>query len=425
MISISLGAAGYASGQNMFLLKKEEKPARPLLSEIVLGLDKAHPDAKIVKYVQDLQNAYEAMRARKDQLGLDGQVELHQLAAEQMAHENAYFLPWHRWMLYFHERLLGALIANRDFLLPIWDWETSIDLPDFISKDKSSPLYNSTRICAKETKPKLEGLRRDWKRLVTTVKFSTFFGQTKGNDSLSDFPGDAVGGPHAAIHNWVGGDMGCYETAGKDPLFYMHHANVDRMWSHRKWLSAQPGLEAIEELSTLGQLSDLLQHTFEFWDAEIGAQITPKKVTRSISQVMDLPDGDYRWKSFSIQITPSDLRKSLLLYDYDSHWAKVEHVLNRDTPLIPLNLVVDLPAHLSGRIEVQIRFKRRWMLTGHWEGVAHCDTHMKMSKNLQTNIRATIPRRDLPFSGEVEGRWISKSAKKPAPLIVKRIEAIL
>jgi len=32
--------------------------------------------------------------------------------------------------------------------------------------------------------------------------------------------------PHNAVHVFVGGDMGENETAGFDPIFFMHHSNV-------------------------------------------------------------------------------------------------------------------------------------------------------------------------------------------------------
>ena len=37
-------------------------------------------------------------------------------------HKNTLFLPWHRGMLYYHERILGALINDPTFRLPVWDW---------------------------------------------------------------------------------------------------------------------------------------------------------------------------------------------------------------------------------------------------------------------------------------------------------------
>ena len=46
-------------------------------------------------------------------------------------------------------------------------------------------------------------------------------------------PGPAVNvdrQPHGSVHIQVNGSMALFETAGLDPVFWMHHCNVDRMW---------------------------------------------------------------------------------------------------------------------------------------------------------------------------------------------------
>jgi tyrosinase len=35
---------------------------------------------------------------------------------------------------------------------------------------------------------------------------------------------------HDQVHVWVGGAMGQVPTAGYDPIFYSHHAMIDRLW---------------------------------------------------------------------------------------------------------------------------------------------------------------------------------------------------
>ena len=42
--------------------------------------------------------------------------------------------------------------------------------------------------------------------------------------------GQVDGQPHGLGHSHTGGLMGAFATAGLDPLFWMHHANVDRLW---------------------------------------------------------------------------------------------------------------------------------------------------------------------------------------------------
>ncbi|MFS7947024.1 putative catechol oxidase [Helianthus anomalus] len=49
--------------------------------------------------------------------------------------------------------------------------------------------------------------------------------------------GSVEAGSHTVVHRWVGDptqpnneDMGNFYSAGYDPVFYIHHSNVDRMW---------------------------------------------------------------------------------------------------------------------------------------------------------------------------------------------------
>jgi hypothetical protein len=36
---------------------------------------------------------------------------------------------------------------------------------------------------------------------------------------------------HGGVHVWVGGSMSTIPTAPADPIFWMHHANSDRLWA--------------------------------------------------------------------------------------------------------------------------------------------------------------------------------------------------
>ena len=38
-------------------------------------------------------------------------------------------------------------------------------------------------------------------------------------------------GFHNEVHGWVGGAMGSILVSPADPLFWMHHAQIDRLWS--------------------------------------------------------------------------------------------------------------------------------------------------------------------------------------------------
>ena len=48
-----------------------------------------------------------------------------------------------------------------------------------------------------------------------------------------------INGVHGSVHVRTGGDMGGVPTAAYDPIFYLHHANIDRLWAD--WQTAHPG----------------------------------------------------------------------------------------------------------------------------------------------------------------------------------------
>jgi tyrosinase len=39
-----------------------------------------------------------------------------------------------------------------------------------------------------------------------------------------------IEGIHASVHTWVGGAMTLVSVAAYDPLFWAHHAMIDRLW---------------------------------------------------------------------------------------------------------------------------------------------------------------------------------------------------
>jgi tyrosinase len=49
-----------------------------------------------------------------------------------------------------------------------------------------------------------------------------------------------MNGVHGGVHVRTGGDMGSVPTASYDPIFYLHHANVDRLWA--QWQADHPGV---------------------------------------------------------------------------------------------------------------------------------------------------------------------------------------
>ncbi|XP_019180225.1 PREDICTED: catechol oxidase B, chloroplastic-like [Ipomoea nil] len=91
-----------------------------------------------------------------DPRSFDNQAKVHcaycngayQLAGETyQIHFNWLFFPFHRWYLYFYERILQSLIDDPTFTLPYWNWDNpqGMILPEMFDDSSSSPLYDQYR----------------------------------------------------------------------------------------------------------------------------------------------------------------------------------------------------------------------------------------------------------------------------------------
>lgn len=152
------------------------------------------------------------------------------------------FMPWHRNYLYVLEKILGKLVNNPNFAIPYWDWNTP-DTPTCTGHRRVPPPYlgsanNSLFDCYRVVTPTSTmsnssvGATAVNNILNANNTFSLFFGSPTVSAAL--WPG-----PHGYVHLFVGNsvnpnfakqDMGVLETAARDPLFWAHHANIDRLW---------------------------------------------------------------------------------------------------------------------------------------------------------------------------------------------------
>jgi hypothetical protein len=65
---------------------------------------------------------------------------------------------------------------------------------------------------------------------MSSSDFTVFGGSLVPNHSdMTGVPGMVESQPHNLVHDAVGGYMGDF-FAGVDPIFWLHHANVDRLW---------------------------------------------------------------------------------------------------------------------------------------------------------------------------------------------------
>ncbi len=183
-----------------------------------------------------LQAGVEAMRkkAAADPLGWARQARIH---LDECPHGNWFFLPWHRAYLYFFEQICRAASKDDNFALPYWDWTKDRTIP---ASCWAGTLNDGTRKAAKTEKAVDEYVGGQViQRILDTNDFITFAGGRANKLRPNDFPGagQLEITPHNYIHNFVGGDMATF-LSPLDPLFWLHHANVDRLWT--EWVKRHP-----------------------------------------------------------------------------------------------------------------------------------------------------------------------------------------
>lgn len=147
-------------------------------------------------------------------------------------HGTLFFLSWHRMYLYWFERIVRKHSGDPNWALPFWNYESAAQ--------RELPLMFRTPIINNELFTSHRGA--GWND-TTTPSFldasavdTTFAFAEVPFSSFSPF---LEGTPHAAVHIAMDDWMGAFETAALDPIFWLHHCNIDRLWN--AWLAQGGG----------------------------------------------------------------------------------------------------------------------------------------------------------------------------------------
>ncbi|RZU49139.1 tyrosinase [Krasilnikovia cinnamomea] len=182
----------------------------------------------------------------------------------RVGHRSPSFLPWHRQFLLDFERALQAIDASVN--LPYWDWTVDRDTTsslwsaDFLGGNgRDSDGQVTTGPFAFSAGNWVINVRTDSRNYlrralgtgqrplptaddVRSVLSQTTYDVSPWNStSTSGFRNLVEGwrGPnlHNRVHVWVGGDM-TSGTSPNDPVFWLHHCHIDKLWSD--WQKAHP-----------------------------------------------------------------------------------------------------------------------------------------------------------------------------------------
>ncbi|MGB5984117.1 MAG: tyrosinase family protein [Desulfobacterales bacterium] len=177
--------------------------------------------------------------------------------ADHCPHGMPDFLQWHRFYITYFETICGEMIGDSNFALPYWNWSNNngtVPLPFF----GSNPLNVAFTNDPSDYQPPAQS-RTNWgpdpiatigSRMLsptfglgTDPRFSRVFesAEIEGIMRLSDFNqffNSLEGSPHNIGHVITGNPNGHMASglSPLDPLFWLHHCNVDRIWA--EWQAA-------------------------------------------------------------------------------------------------------------------------------------------------------------------------------------------
>ncbi len=214
----------------------------------------------------------------------------HHFNAYNRPHMGPHFLPWHREFLLRYEQELRDVLGDPDYVMPYWDWTAPVDqvfstadlgdlgacpetfdgeygqVSGYLSdQGYAASVYDArdpatgqfSVVCAPKkltrgsgclpmapTLPTAADVARALEIPVYDVSpYDNLYTdeQQSFRQYLEGFTKEDIKEPvpfcqfagcqmHGRVHVWIGGLLGS-GAAPNDPLFFLHHANVDRIWA--------------------------------------------------------------------------------------------------------------------------------------------------------------------------------------------------
>ncbi|MDB5951190.1 MAG: hypothetical protein JWR65_3045 [Massilia sp.] len=131
-------------------------------------------------------------------------------------HNVAYFFAWHRGYLYYFEQQLRIVSGDTKLCVPYWDYYKYPNIPaEFTDPSAANPLY----------------MPRAGTNVYNALSLAPFAPSVWNfqRGTANAFEPQFESAPHNPVHNLIGGEMAAM-TSPRDPIFYLHHANIDRLW---------------------------------------------------------------------------------------------------------------------------------------------------------------------------------------------------
>ncbi|KAJ3193388.1 hypothetical protein HK101_004904 [Irineochytrium annulatum] len=236
-------------------------PPQPACSSVTTRMEwrdmSAAQRSDYIKAVQGLRNT-PSLAGRRSYY--DDLIAMH-AAAVGMIHGSALFLPWHRQYMQLYENALRTVVPG--VVVPFWDWGYDGYYP--LMSSTVSQILGADQVSHFGTRgnPVInDGFCHDWTRWQDgqhlgrmysnsgtgfyVDRGTTIYAFVIGNTDFPTFANN-LEGVHNTFHSNIGGlsngnwgDMYDPTISPNDPIFFLHHANIDRIWG--MWQQQHPNV---------------------------------------------------------------------------------------------------------------------------------------------------------------------------------------
>ncbi|XP_072256984.1 tyrosinase-like [Pyxicephalus adspersus] len=176
------------------------------------------------------------------------------------AHGSTGFFSWHRYCIVLLEKVLQMCSGDNDFAFPFWRWELEtncsvcnndyVGATDIDGKISKYSVFSEWRLicgndysqtvclteecaCQRERIVRLPGLNSARLPTINDVQrclSMPYYDTAPYNRSSINSARQCLESLHNTVHVYFGGIMNQVHMAAGDPIFFLHHVNVDRMF---------------------------------------------------------------------------------------------------------------------------------------------------------------------------------------------------
>jgi hypothetical protein len=308
-----------------------------------------------------LRQAFQQLKNTQGQGGYQQIAGIHGLPDFQCKHHEPRWLPWHRLYILQMEDALRAV--DPGLVLPYWDWTSPQSVQEGLPAAFTDPTYKPDGGAALPN-PLLSGTYVEDQQPQETYRnpgtrsqrqqTADEVGPVFSANVFADFS-EALATPHDDLHSvWVQGSMGDPTYAAYDPIFWVHHANVDRLWAEWQRGANNDDPDADTQAMTLVPFNKTVKQTLRFQeDLNYTYQgLTPMPPHPLAAEVVATPDRDGRFKVQGFLFNPLMQRLYLVLKGISTHGGSFRLDVFVNQPQADMNTLIEGNVHFAGSVGI-------------------------------------------------------------------------